>query len=423
MKSLVLLTHRFPGRCRGADEGNFLAPELPALRRCFDRLIIVPGMQGEGLWDLDDQSVVDRSAVARVFRNSPGNLIRNCAAGLRSPLSWREWFVQGRRLVRYPSAIPQMWRYIGRAKRLARILEQLGAKYALGEDTVFYSYWLSVGALALACFKRHRNGRAIAVSRGHGFDVYEEREPRPELFGRAFTMRNLDRVYPISQDGCDNLAQRYPNEAQRFKVMRLGTPTPTARNRPSTDGVTRLLSCSSVNEVKRVDLIHRVLEALANLDRARRYEWTHIGDGPLYAALKTQVEAGGSGRLRCRLLGAVQREAIYHYYQSSPVDVFINLSRSEGIPVAVMEALSHGVPAFCTAVGGSPEAVGGCAGWLVPPDLNETEIALRLQRADLRNPTCRLESYNHWFRHFDAQKQFALFADELAKLALRGSSR
>lgn len=50
------------------------------------------------------------------------------------------------------------------------------------------------------------------------------------------------------------------------------------------------------------------------------------------------------------------------------LDVFAMSSSFEGLPIALLEAMSLGRPAVCTAVGGIPEAVNdGVEGFLVPP--------------------------------------------------------
>jgi len=44
---------------------------------------------------------------------------------------------------------------------------------------------------------------------------------------------------------------------------------------------------------------------------------------------------------------------VLNYYASNPVDVFINTSSSEGLPVSIMEAMSFGIPVIATNVGGT----------------------------------------------------------------------
>jgi glycosyltransferase involved in cell wall biosynthesis len=56
-------------------------------------------------------------------------------------------------------------------------------------------------------------------------------------------------------------------------------------------------------------------------------------------------------------------------------DLFVLSSLHEGLPVALLEAMSRGKPAVCTAVGGVPEVIeDGVNGFLVSPK-NPPELA------------------------------------------------
>jgi glycosyltransferase involved in cell wall biosynthesis len=54
-------------------------------------------------------------------------------------------------------------------------------------------------------------------------------------------------------------------------------------------------------------------------------------------------------------------------------DIFSMSSRFEGMPIALLEAMAHGLPSVCTAVGGVPDVIrDGTDGYLVPPGDHET---------------------------------------------------
>ena len=59
------------------------------------------------------------------------------------------------------------------------------------------------------------------------------------------------------------------------------------------------------------------------------------------------------------------------------MDIFVLSSRTEGLPVALLEAMSTGLPSVVTDVGGVADAVSGGAGLVVPrKDPNALAVAL-----------------------------------------------
>jgi glycosyltransferase involved in cell wall biosynthesis len=88
-----------------------------------------------------------------------------------------------------------------------------------------------------------------------------------------------------------------------------------------------------------------------------------IGDGSEKERLEELArEAGLSDRVRFH--GTVPEAARY----ISAFDVFVLSSRSEGIPVTLLEAMAANVPAVVTSVGGVPEVVGPDEAVLVQPE-------------------------------------------------------
>lgn len=115
-----------------------------------------------------------------------------------------------------------------------------------------------------------------------------------------------------------------------------------------------------------------LLRAAAGLEHAV----VLAGDGPLRAHL--EVEARG----RARFLGFVADVAPL----LAAADVLALPSRTEGLPLAVLEAMAAGVPVVASAVGALPEVLEGGAGLLVPPG---DVAALRAALVRLRDPGLR----------------------------------
>jgi len=126
----------------------------------------------------------------------------------------------------------------------------------------------------------------------------------------------------------------------------------------------RLIYVGNLTLPKRVDTI---LRALAEALRAGpQATLAIVGDGYLRPQLEALcAELGLNGLVR--FWGARPHEAILEVLASA--DVFVHCSDNEGLPVAISEALSAGLPVVASNVGGIPDLViEGENGFLVGPD-------------------------------------------------------
>lgn len=226
-----------------------------------------------------------------------------------------------------------------------------------GTDAIYYSYWGLEAASALATFKEARKIDNL-FCRCHRGDLYlDYRYPFEDLIHQQSTG-----LFPVSDDGADFLMRRKGFPQRNITVQRLGVHLPPAVSTHSTDGILRIVSCSNLIAVKRV---HLIAEYIAR--SPRRIEWVHFGEGEERARVEGII-SGFDGNKTAKLMGRVPNSAIHRYYEEHPVDAFINLSESEGVPVSIMEALAFGIPVIATSVGGTAELVDDSCGYLMDMD-------------------------------------------------------
>ena len=97
-------------------------------------------------------------------------------------------------------------------------------------------------------------------------------------------------------------------------------------------------------------------------------DWTDVG---LTAALRSQAHALGIERV-VRFLGRISDVQPLLFAS----DVFALLSRTEGFPNVVIEAMAAGLPVVATSVGGTPEALeDAVTGFLVPNEDHQAAAA------------------------------------------------
>jgi glycosyltransferase involved in cell wall biosynthesis len=213
------------------------------------------------------------------------------------------------------------------------------------------------------------------------------------------------------------LQRKFPRSADRIEARYLGVEIPPQEAPRSTDGILRVVSCGFVEPIKRTD---RIEEALTRVKR--RVHWTHFGDGSLFPALSAAVRTLPP-HVSVDLKGFRPNREVIDFYSAQPVDLFLNLSSMEGIPVAIMEAMSFGIPCLATAVGGTPELVGTGNGYLVPSDPSPGAIASILDNHAIDSPEKRRAARATIEERFNAARNFAEFAEELQEIARRGVGR
>jgi len=110
-----------------------------------------------------------------------------------------------------------------------------------------------------------------------------------------------------------------------------------------------------------------------------RLRFLLVGDGPLRASLEARVAALGLAR-HLLFAGSVDAEHMARYY--GIMDVLAHLSRREGLPRAVSQALAAGIPAVAYDCDGTPEVCrNDITGFTVPVGDVETFSRRLLQLA------------------------------------------
>jgi glycosyltransferase involved in cell wall biosynthesis len=418
---LVLLTSAFPF---GRESEPFLEAEIPVLARRFRRVYLLPSHRAPGMRPLPENvQVVEMpwldgySRRARLRALAAPRAVAIGVGALLVPGNPGP-YLQHRRM--YADLLA---RNLLKARDLRRFLQERG----LG-DAVGYDYWFENSTLALG-LARARGDLRVAVSRAHGFDVYDERWDGGRVPFRRAKARRLDRVFVVSAYGADYLRGRLGAEAARVETAYLGVPreepAPVAAvgTAPGFGGAAAaavvapeggdplVVTCSRLHEGKRVHLVPRVL---ARLEVPVR--WVHLGDGPergrVEAEARRWLGAGGAWRLP----GHLPNADVLRFYRHRRVGAFLSVSRSEGLPVSMMEAIRSGVPVVAVGVQGIPELVDDTTGVLLPPDAGPAEVAAGLTRA-LRPRAFDRDRIRTVFRdRFQAETNHEAFADALLDL-------
>lgn len=304
------------------------------------------------------------------------------------------------------------WRVI-RAQIISQVINKIIIKKQIN---LIYSYWMSYEALAATIAKDQSKTNIPIISRAHGHDLYEYANSPKYCPFQEYIIRNIDRAITISNDGEKYLKQKYCKFDKKINTSRLGVLS-GKKSLPSCDGIFRIISCSSLIPLKRV---HLILYCLYFIDFP--IVWTHIGDGPGRKKLTRQVENfSANPHVSIKILGSITNKEVLNFYENNPVDVFINVSKSEGIPVSIMEAFSRGIPVIATSVGGTPEIIGKgekSGGWLLPANPTAQFLATTLTKIKQNKQdffSKRKNAFTIWEKSYNGEINFKEYAEYLLK--------
>lgn len=275
---------------------------------------------------------------------------------------------------------------------------------------VFYSYWFDDWATVLGLLVKDATISGFH-SRAHGFDVYEERRSMGFIPFRRFQLKMVSTVNFVSHAGCVYLSNRYPSYSEKFAVHRLGVVDHGAGFFDPQAPFT-LVSCSNIVPVKRLYLVIHILSKISlNL------RWIHFGTGKLENDLK-KMAASLPGNIAVEFKGQISNADLMEYYKTHSVNLFINTSESEGIPVSIMEAVSFGIPVLATSAGGTPEIVNVRTGKLLPVNfLPETAAEWIENFAQSKENTIenRNSIRNWWKQHYEAGTNYLAYINSVLK--------
>jgi glycosyltransferase involved in cell wall biosynthesis len=164
---------------------------------------------------------------------------------------------------------------------------------------------------------------------------------------------------------------------EKLITIHNGTPIGTIVNRESTTTV-RLISVGRLAYPKEFTLLIRAFDLLSDEIRKRAH-LTIVGDGPLREALEKEIQQHTLTDY-ITLMGAKNPDQIQGVLHSS--DIFVLLSKHEGFPMTILEAMEAGLPVIASHVGGIPEQVDSSSGMLVQNNIEAIAQALNTLISD-----------------------------------------
>lgn len=422
---ICLVTASYPYEV--ALEDTFLKEEVEIMGGMFDAVYILPRNNQGSVRKVPPQITIN-SELATCLMSLNKLSIRNAWFFLSNVLLsygiYREIITKGL----FPGQIKNIkWLFSYQLKRklVARYISNwIKINDLCKERIIFYTFWLddATHGICDAIAPFHRNMKVI--SRAHGFDIYEERTTPPYWPLRPFWFDKIDAIYTDSNLGRNYLINKYPRYRDKFHISLMGVSDSGFISSASSDDVLRIVSCSMLRKLKRIDLIITSLKKLSIIHPEMQVEWTHFGNDTPELRVSDLMGLINSldftKNIKINFPGYDSQRKLYDFYRSTPIDCFITVSESEGTPVSILEAINCGIPIIATAVGGIVDLVSEENGFLLPQNPTEDQILESLNNLYLiRNSdqikAMKLASKERWSSQFNSSVNYVKFFNNIQK--------
>ena len=396
--TLVVVCTNYP-IAKGNAEYNLLKIQLNSLERSYKEIFLLP--TGRLKFKFDNPNLENT-----IFHN------------LRSP----KWIITFRFLIYF-------FKYVGflfdeirsvKKKRFYKLKKSIYAyikaiylmnflEYSLKNKeiqiskVIIYSFWFDDYTLGALFFKlKYPTTKVIAGAHGH--DLYIERRPEKRIPFRNKSIELIDHIIPDSHEGSQYLKNKYPGFANKITKLNSGVERKKKKSKPSSDGIFRVLTLSRTDPVKRIDYLLCKLKEIEN-HSTFEIQYFHIGNGDELEKLKKQTELLNFEKFKIKFLGHLDDNELRAFFEKNAIDVFLNVSSSEGTSMALIEALSYAIPIIVTDVGGN-KIIGDYCKTLLPVDFKANDLFDYFKKIHLdrnyRNQLSKL-SYSYWLQNHDVK--------------------
>ena len=250
--------------------------------------------------------------------------------------------------------------------RLARRLRADGIDVVHTHNSVVHHYGVLAGQLARVPVVNTRHGVSLIHTRPIQETYFKTMIPLTSHF--AFVSKDTQRFFE---------SRGVPR--RKSSVVLNGIPLDKWSHWRAEPGSRRpSLRCITVGRLVPVKAYDVLIDALAlTANRISGLSLQIVGDGPLLNELRAKVRGAGLDD-RVSFAGAVpEPERLL-----AGADLFIMSSMSEGLPIAVLEAMAAGLPVIATRVGGVPELLSSQAGWLCEAGSADSLAEMMVQAAN-----------------------------------------
>ena len=409
-KRLLLITHGYPF---GESERGFLGEEAKVLADQFDLVIMALDNPDPLIYPTDGIQHIERYRYSS-FRKTRAYRALPSVFGLAS---LREAWAMAKRN-HFSNPLGNLRHILYYRFNVWEMEQQIEKLVRSKHIDMIYTYWCNECTVAAVNLKK-KFPQLKVVTRFHGMDLYEERTPDRWQPFRKEIARRADGLCFACTYGRDYFQSHWGDRyADKMRLWYLGSTDRGVVDSPVNETL-RIVSCSNVIPLKRIDLI---IEGLSQLPQTMQVQWHHFGAGVSQEKLEDLAKEKLRENVQWTFHGFVPNGQLGQEYRNIRPNLFITTSFTEGgAPVSIQEAFSMGIPAVGTRVGGIPDLIlDGQTGFLLQEEATPTAVAETLLKyaalSEGEKNRMAAAARHLWKENFNAQENALRFTAYLRNL-------
>lgn len=210
-------------------------------------------------------------------------------------------------------------------------------------------------------------------------------------------LKDMDRIILLSKLAQNNFNHLYPDLSFKTEVVQNGISKRNIPNNNKTKNKLVFTTVGTICERKGHDVLIKSIIDMSQFDRSM-FELNIIGDGKIKDTLIKKCYNHNVKNIN--FLGV--KFNVDEYLENT--DCFVLASRDEGLPMAIIEAMSFGIPIIATNVGGIPDLVNDNINGLLVPASNSAYLKKAIldfiKFSSQKRNQMGISSYNNYINNF-----------------------
>ena len=353
MKKLNLFVYDYPSE---GNDSDFIEDEIILLSKIFEEVNIIPLKKKRIKSNYINFKNInyDFSLNDEIFNFY--NILKKLKNILLSKIFWKEIFLVKKSIIKKIYMIFKE-RYLAEC---ICIWIKKNIK-SIDKNTLFYSYWANHTLLAFYLLKKQEIIKNC-FARTLGSDLFGFIPNDNFIPFKRYKFQQLDFLLILNEGQKKLLLQEKLMTDDRIIKAYQGMSLQNFCTLNNSTREIHLVSCGALihvkNTMKILEFVYWIKKILPDFD----VSYTSIGDGYNINEIKKFIDKN-LDLVKVNIIKKIPN--FFEYLKSNKVDYFINLSHSEGMSFAVMEALSCSIPVICSNIPGNIEVINNTNGHVI----------------------------------------------------------